>query len=56
MLPNKFRNEKINYVSQSVEARFDHLNRSTNTLNYNIAPDSNQIGIFVDPQDFKTGI
>ena len=51
--PNKFRNEKINYASQSVEARLDHLDRSTYTLDYNNAPDSNQVGFFVDPQDFK---
>ena len=51
--PNKFRNEKVNYVSQSIEARFDSNARSTYVANNQISPDSNQIGFFVDPQDFK---
>jgi PKD repeat protein len=50
--PNKFRNEKIRHVSQSVEARFDDTARSTHATS-NTAPDSNQVGFFVDPQDFK---
>ncbi len=51
--PNKFRNEKTRYVSQSVEARFDNLGRSTFVDPHATAPDSNQVGFFVDPQDFK---
>jgi PKD repeat protein len=51
--PNKFRNEKTRYVSQSVEARFDNLDRSTYVDPNATAPDSNQVGFFVDPQDFK---
>lgn len=51
--PNKFRNEKTRYISQSVEARFDHLDRSTFVNSSLTAPDSNQVGFFVDPQDFK---
>jgi PKD repeat protein len=51
--PNKFRNEKIRYVSQSVEARFDSQGRSTYVPASSTAPDSNQVGFVVDPQDFK---
>lgn len=51
--PNKFRNEKTRYVSQSIEARFDNLDRSTYVDPNATAPDSNQVGFFVDPQDFK---
>lgn len=51
--PNRFRNEKIRYVSQSIEARFDNQGRSTYISPNSISPDSNQIGLFVDPQDFK---
>ena len=51
--PNKFRNEKTRFVSQSVEARFDNLDRSTYVDPSATAPDSNQVGFFVDPQDFK---
>jgi hypothetical protein len=51
--PNKFRNEKTRYVSQSIEARFDNLDRSTFVDPNATAPDSNQVGFFVDPQDFK---
>ena len=51
--PNKFRNEKTRYISQSVEARFDNLARSTYVDPNSMAPDSNQVGFFVDPQEFK---
>lgn len=51
--PNKFRNEKIRHVSQSVATRFDDKARSTFMPRNSTAPDSNQIGFFVDPQDFK---
>jgi PKD repeat protein len=51
--PNKFRNEKTRFLSQSVEARFDNLDRSTYVDPSATAPDSNQVGFFVDPQDFK---
>ena len=51
--PNKFRNEKIRHIDQSVEARFDDKGRSTYVSNSDVAPDSNQVGLFVDPQDFK---
>lgn len=51
--PNKFRNEKVRFLTQSVEARFDNLARSTYVPPSNTAPDSNQVGFFVDPQDFK---
>jgi len=51
--PNKFRNEKIRHVSQSVATRFDDKARSTFVPRNSTAPDSNQVGFFVDPQDFK---
>jgi len=51
--PNRFRNEKTRFISQSVEARFDNLDRSTFVDPSAMAPDSNQVGFFVDPQDFK---
>ena len=51
--PNRFRNEKVRYVSQSVEARFDNKGRSTYVSPSDTSPDSNQVGFFVDPQDFK---
>lgn len=51
--PNKFRNEKTRHISQSIEARFDNNDRSTYVDPNAIAPDSNQIGFFADPQDFK---
>ena len=51
--PNKFRNEKVRHTSQSVAARFDDKERSTFVPHNNTAPDSNQVGFFVDPQDFR---
>jgi len=51
--PNKFRNEKVRHVSQSIETRFDDKERSTWVNPISVAPDSNQIGFFADPQDFR---
>lgn len=51
--PNRFRNEKIKYISQSVEARFDINERSTHVGRNTTSPDSNLVGFYVDPQDFK---
>lgn len=51
--PNKFRNEKVRHISQSIATRFDDKERSTFIPRNTTAPDSNQIGLFVDPQDFK---
>ena len=51
--PNKFRNEKIKTLEQSVETRFDVFNKSTYTNPDSISSDSIQLGVFVDPQDFK---
>src|ERR1039458_6740493 len=51
--PNRFRNEKTRFVSQSMEARLDNLDRSTYVDSSATAPDSNQVGFYVDPQDFK---
>jgi PKD repeat protein len=49
--PNKFHNEKIRYTTQTVATRFDDKERSTYIAG-DIAPDSNQLGFFADPQDF----
>ena len=51
--PNKFQNEKVRFSSQSIECRFDSQERSTFVDPDNISPDSNQVGLFVDPQDFR---
>lgn len=51
--PNKFRNEKTKYVTQSLQVRLDNLNRSTYVDTNGLAPDSNQVGFYADPQDFK---
>lgn len=51
--PNKFKNEKIRHISQSVEARFDINERSTYVNPNYIPTDSNLIGFFADPQDFR---
>ena len=51
--PNKFRNEKIKFISQSLDVRLDNLNRSTFNNPNGKAPDSNQVGFYIDPQDFK---
>lgn len=51
--PNKFRNEKIRFTSQSIAARFDDKERSTYIPRNDSAPDSNQVGLFADPQDFR---
>lgn len=52
--PNKFRNEKIKYVSQSTSTRLDDKSRSSITsTRTQQSPDSNLVGFFVDPQEFK---
>lgn len=51
--PNRFRNEKITQLDQQVSARLDSQDRSTFIPNNHVAPDSNQLGFFADPQDFK---
>lgn len=51
--PNKFRNEKVKYVSQLSDVRFDNNARSTYNLDNTTSPDSNIIGFFADPHDFK---
>lgn len=50
--PNKFHNEKIRHTSQTVATRFDDKDRSTYVSSGDVAPDSNQLGFFADPQDF----
>jgi hypothetical protein len=51
--PNKFRNEKVKHVSQEVNSRLDINERSTSDIDSSVSPDSNIVGIFVDPNDFK---
>ena len=50
--PNKFRNEKIKHIDQSLDVRLDSDSRSTN-IQHTTSPDSNIIGFFADPNDFK---
>jgi PKD repeat protein len=50
--PNRYRNEKVHHILQSVSARFDDKDTSTYIPRNNTSPDSNQIGFFTDPQDF----
>jgi hypothetical protein len=51
--PNKFKNQKIKKVEMEVAARLDPIARSTDSPNKFISPDSNQIGLFADPNDYK---
>lgn len=51
--PNRFRNEKIVQLSQSISTKFDDKTRSTYVPLNSTSPDSNQVGLYVDPQDFK---
>ena len=51
--PNKFQNEKVRHITQSVGARFDDKERSTYIPRNTASPDSNQVGFFADPQDFR---
>jgi hypothetical protein len=51
--PNKFRNEKVKYVTQSLDVRLDTEARSTYIPRATMSPDSNQVAFVVDPQDFK---
>ena len=50
--PNKFHNEKTKYTTQTTVARLDNNESSAYTTNKQ-PPDSNQVGFFADPQDFR---
>jgi hypothetical protein len=51
--PNKFKNQKVKKTNLELVARLDPNDRSTYSLNQFIAPDSNQIGLFADPNSYK---
>lgn len=51
--PNKFKNQKVQKVDLDIAARLDPNDRSTYSPNKFISPDSNQIGLFADPNDYK---
>lgn len=51
--PNKFKNQKIQKTNLVLESRLDADARSTYSPNKFISPDSNQIGLFADPNDYK---
>lgn len=51
--PNKFKNQKIQSTDFDVVARLDPDNRSTVSKNQFVSPDSNQVGLFADPNDYK---
>ena len=51
--PNKFKNQKVQKVSFELAARLDSNDRSTYLANTFVSPDSNQIGLFADPNDYK---
>jgi len=51
--PNKYKNNKINTVSYTLNARLDPKDRSTNQPDITISGESNQLGLFIDPQDSK---
>jgi len=51
--PNKFKNQKIQKTDLELVARLDPNDRSTISPNQFVAPDSNQIGLFADPNSYK---
>lgn len=51
--PNKFKNQKIKKTNLEVSSRLDPVDRSTFSPNKFVSPDSNQIGLFADPNDYK---
>ena len=51
--PNRYKNEKVKSKNQIVAARLDDKNRSTYSTGYEVAHDSNLLGLFLDPQDAK---
>lgn len=50
---NRYRNTKIKHFDQQVSTRLDSNSRSTYIPYGELSGDSNKIGIFIDPQDFK---
>lgn len=51
--PSRLKNNKIRKHEFVVESRLDPDDRSTRNYPEQIAVDSNKIGLFVDPQDYK---
>jgi tartrate-resistant acid phosphatase type 5 len=51
--PNKFKNQKIKKTELELAARLDPMDRSTESPNKFDSFDSNQIGLFADPNDYK---
>ena len=51
--PNKFKNQKIKKTDLTLVSRLDSDDRSTYSPNKFVSPDSNQIGLFADPNDYK---
>lgn len=51
--PNKFKNQKVKKTELELAARLDPNDRSTYSPNQFVAPDSNQIGLFADPNSYK---
>jgi predicted phosphodiesterase len=51
--PNKFKNEKIRKTNLELAVRLDPNDKSTYSKNQFISSDSNQIGLFIDPNDYK---
>lgn len=51
--PNKFKNQKVKKTNLELISRLDPNDRSTYSPNQFVAPDSNQIGLFADPNSYK---
>jgi len=51
--PNKFKNNKIQEIELPLAVRLDPNERSSYSPNTFLTPDSNQIGLFADPNDYK---
>lgn len=51
--PNKFKNQKVKKTNLELVSRLDPNDRSTYSPNQFVAPDSNQIGLFADPNNYK---
>ncbi len=51
--PNKFSNEKVQTVGLNLITRLDAYDTSTEFTNTFVSPDSNQIGLFADPNEYK---
>lgn len=51
--PNKLKNDKIKKKNQILESRLDPSSTSTNFGGTAVSPDSNQVGLFMDPQKYR---